>query len=50
MKKKTKDFKKEEVKKDVSEEQFSYVTTEVSDKKDIKYKSYTLGKRLGIKK
>lgn len=50
MEKKLENCEQKELKENITEQKFSKETKEGEDKNDIKYKSYTLGKRLGIKR
>jgi hypothetical protein len=50
MENKLEDQEQKEPKNETTEQKFSSAPKEGEGKKDIKYKSYTMGKRLGIKR
>ena len=50
MENKLDDQEQKELKDETTEQEFSSAPKEGEAKKDIKYRSYTMGKRLGIKR
>ena len=50
MENKSENQEQKELKDETTEQKFSSAPNEGEEKKDIKYRSYTMGKRLGIKR